>query len=73
VLSEIEDFLLDVMSCRFCSQFLQVDRQKDKIKLSATNSKAFNVMKQRMRKYNKGYEKEIAEYRAVRDGCGLVC
>jgi hypothetical protein len=40
--------------------------EKDaKKKMNATNAKAFNVMKQKIRKNNKEHEEDIEEYRKV--------
>ncbi|KAJ2795679.1 Translation initiation factor 3 subunit c, partial [Coemansia guatemalensis] len=38
--------------------------KEDLAKLSASDARSFNKLKQRMRKHNKAYSKQIAEYRA---------
>ncbi len=36
-----------------------------KAKMNATNAKSFNAMKQKLKKHNKTYEKDLEEYRKV--------
>jgi translation initiation factor 3 subunit C len=38
---------------------------KSKSKMNASNAKSFNAMRQRLKKFNKDYEKKIEDYRKV--------
>ena len=38
---------------------------EDKKKLSAGNNKILNILKQKIKKYNKNFEKEIEEFKKV--------
>jgi len=45
---------------------------KSKVTMNATNAKSFNAMRQKLKKHNKNYEKEIEEYRKNPDTTDAV-
>lgn len=51
ILAELEDFAK------------KTQENKDKIKMNQTNQKSFATMKQKIKKHNKNYEKEIEAFR----------
>ncbi len=61
-LVELEDYISDATE----------DKNITK-KLNSLNARAFNAMKQKIRKYNKDFERSIAAYRAVRMGFFSCC
>ncbi len=52
ILAELEDFLVETLS-----------NKEVKKKMSASNSKALNTMRQRLKKHNAGFAEQIAAWR----------